>query len=456
MDKSTEQYPRENLIDSDAENDELVQDWSEIAKVARKSRQAVIPRRGEKDYEPDGTIVQESMLSKAKSAFFDTISSSLRGSTVKNLIKAYWIEDRRMARIPQPRGTFMNTMGKVDRDGQGWLELHEFVYLVERGSITPYAMITLDNGDETEILLSLQDVYSYFKTDEELDEFSVYAQLKRLGYIVISTDNEPAEKTSLFPIISNRKRYGIMNSFYSLFRLPEGLLNIPFYHPLHFLINRYTSYPQIYNSLSKLVPFYAPPKTLKELREERCLMAAETNVKEWKISFNVWKPQSNFKKKNPGLPDFQLVIYNKNDNSNQFPSFAEFKNIFRRLDYKFEFLEEIKIDDDETTWGNFTYTNGVPTNEYLKPRKITGRQRKPGFNDEKRKKTKTYPIHVQKIIRLKEGFRSFILAVIDDGLISFVRIAESDFGSTSVWHDPSKVSSRKGRVERVKKTKPCN
>ena len=63
-------------IDSDADEDELTQDWSQISGLSNNTHQAIIPKRGEKDYEPDGTNVQEVLLYKAKSAMFDALSNA--------------------------------------------------------------------------------------------------------------------------------------------------------------------------------------------------------------------------------------------------------------------------------------------------------------------------------------------------------------------------------------------
>ncbi|AGO14060.1 AaceriAGR205Cp [[Ashbya] aceris (nom. inval.)] len=426
------------LHDSDAEEDVLVQDWSEMAKLVKKANQHALPRRGEKDYEPDGTDAQALLLHTAKETMFGTLRNSLRGSTVKTLIKAYWEDEQHMARIPNARGSFTNTMGKVDKHGQCWLQLHEFVYLVERGTISPYLACTVGDEEKTQedISLSVQDVYALFSSTQELDEFLVYAHLKRLGFIVMSTDNPPAHVTSFYPPMAQRT--SITPSWYShihsWLKMPQNLFHLPFYHPLHFLLRRYTSSPQLYEELSQHIPFRKVPQDISGLREERATDVSDSNVKQWKISFNVWKPKSSFKKKTPGLPDFQVVVYNKDNASEQFPTYDEFRNIFHRLDYRFDFLNELDVDD--SSWDEHTYTDGVPTLEFMQRNKIAPSQSR-STGDPRKKKARVYPQHITQIRRLKSGYKSFILSVIDDGLVSFVRIAESDFGSSNIWYTAS-------------------
>lgn len=430
-------------IDSDADEDELTQDWSQISGLSNNTHQAIIPKRGEKDYEPDGTNVQEVLLYKAKSAMFDALSNTARGSVIKSHVKAYYIPEKHQAVVPQPKGNFMYTMGYVDSKGQCWLQFYEFAYLVERGTVTPYWEKTKKENSEPELPLSLQDVYSLFSSQQEMDEFFVFAHLKRLGFIVMHTEIKTTDVTTFYPPLKNelnkRQSFNIYKSITSIFKLPFSIFNIPLYDPCCLLFSRYTSSPQIYQTLNRLIPYRKAPKTIAELIEERNSLKNPTNSKEWKVSFNVWKPQESFKKKSPDLPDFQVVVHNKNDNSQEFPTYKEFLNTFQKLDYKFEFLSE--IEEEEFGWDNYCYTNSLKRKEYLYGLNQKSQQKEPSDKcnsrgKKKKRPLKSYSPHVQQMRRLKSGYRSFILAVMDDGLISFVRIAESDFGSENVWYVP--------------------
>ena len=177
------------------EEDELEKDWSEIIKLNKKNPQMIIPKRGEKDYEPDGTDIQELLLYKARKSMFEALSNSARGTTIKNQVKAVYDFTKHKALVLNPKGSFLQTMGHVTHNGEYWLDFMEFLYLAERGTITPYCLksnsIPLNNNlsqhddNDTNLLpLSIEDLYAFFKTQREIDEFSVYAHLKRLGFIV--------------------------------------------------------------------------------------------------------------------------------------------------------------------------------------------------------------------------------------------------------------------------------
>ncbi|GAV52002.1 hypothetical protein ZYGR_0AF04740 [Zygosaccharomyces rouxii] len=435
MEKDEEQDIKFNAApDSDVEDDELIQDWSQAAQLS--IRTSTLPKRGEKDYEPDGTNVQELLLYRARKAMFDTLSNSARGSVVKNLVKAYYDPHEHKALVLRPKGNFLHTLGKMDRNGTVWLEFYEFVYLTERGTITPFYKMDGIDWINQELPLTIEDLYMLFKSQEELDKFFVFGHLKRLGFIVMSTDNclesffEPRDEKGSKQILSNTWNL-----------LPEwrrSLRNAIFYSPWKFRLNKYTSNPQIYQSLNQLVPFYKAPRTEEELRRTRFGLVSGKSSNH-PISLNVWKPKTDFKKKNPGLPDYQVVIYNKNDPNQHFPTYHELQEIFQHLDYKFEFLSEI---DDTWNWDDHSYHDGKLRSQTItnaKSKEAGGKAVMDSKKSQKMKpkrKFKPKSPRVQQKIRLKNGFRNFLLAVMDDGMISFVKISETDFGSENVWYVP--------------------
>lgn len=451
-------------VDSEADDDEGTQDWSMAAKLSKKTTTLSLPKRGEKDYEPDGTNVQELLLYKARMAMFDTLQNSARGSVLSNQIKAYYVPAFQEAVIPQPKGNFMQTMGKVDTHGKCWLQLHEFVYLAERGTITPYyckyfPIIPGDENNDIEIPLSMQDLYSFFKSQQEMDRFFVYSHLKRLGYIVNLKGELQEERTSFYPPLIEpsiplhlSQKVGGLVTFWE--ESKRSLLNSLFYCNWNFLIRRYTSSPQIYQGLNRLIPYVSPPKTIKELHYESFNSSIHLAEQSLQVSFDVWKPQTNFKKKSPGLPNFQVVVYNKNDSRQHFPTYSEFQGMFRSLDYKFEFLSEI---EDDLAWNDHSYTKGKLRSDYLSSLKSKSVQVNASVKNKmtksrKSKPSKMAPSNLQQINRLKSGFRSFLLAIMDDGLISFVKISEADFGSENVWYQASPHYKKGAKIQNKKKS----
>ncbi|SCU91844.1 LAMI_0E07558g1_1 [Lachancea mirantina] len=422
---------------SDSDDDITdVQDWSHIAKLTRK--QAIIPKRGEKDYEPDGTDVQEFLLFQARQEMFDTLLNAARGSVKKNTINGYYEQTTHQAFIPFPRGNFMHTMGQVDRTGVCWLEFNEFVYLSERGTVRPF----LKCGDDFDLPLSVQDLYAYFRSSEELDNYAVYAHLKRLGFIVTSSRHRPrigcSENTN-----STRTSW-ISKSFNCINRLFTNLFNVPFYSPFFYKILRFTSSGQLYLQLSKLVPYYSAQKfaSLSSVHEH-VPIKSERQVKEWHITFDVWKPKAGFKKKTPGVPDFQVIVFNKNASSQRFPTYREFRYLFRKLESKSDATSE----REDSKWGrivgklkaffNRGYWPGEPSSECKE------KEAKPSKK-------------VTQIQRLKKGYKSFIMAVMDDGLISYIRLSENEFGSESVWYDGARMQNKRSKRKNAKPTKMTN
>ncbi|CAI1761467.1 hypothetical protein SEUBUCD646_0P02030 [Saccharomyces eubayanus] len=453
------------LDDEEEEEEEIYQDWSQVASLVNKNAALSLPRRGEKDYEPDGTDLQEVLLYRARKAMFDTISDSIRGTTVKSQVKGYYVPHRHQAVLPKPKGSFMQTMGRADNSGELWLEFHEFVYLAERGTILPYYKLQSGSKHESsdydvEIMLSMEDLYSLFSTQHEMDEYFVFAHLKRLGFIPKQCRQDMGVTTSYYPSSTRQNNLHIISSrFFSLFKIQQiSLFSGFFYRKWNFFFLKYRTSPQLYQGLNRLIRSVTVPKTRDELWYSRFRRQQERGKIEVPLTFNVWKPCANFKKKNPGLPDFQIIVYNKNDKSQHFPTCKELRSIFASLDYKFEFLNEVK---DDLDWDANSYVEGISRSQYNTKTASKSRNEKntlpskslTKFDSQKetvkpnsKKKSKTYPPHIQQKRRLKAGYRSFILAIMDNGLISFVKMSEADFGSENVWYTPSSQSKPERKV----------
>ncbi|CAI5111906.1 CRE_HP_G0129550.mRNA.1.CDS.1 [Saccharomyces cerevisiae] len=450
--KKTDQVTTSNpgFEEEEEEEEELQQDWSQLASLVSKNAALSLPKRGEKDYEPDGTNLQDLLLYNASKAMFDTISDSIRGTTVKSEVRGYYVPHKHRAVLLKPKGSFMQTMGRADSTGELWLDFHEFVYLAERGTILPYYRLEAGSNKsskhETEILLSMEDLYSLFSSQQEMDQYFVFAHLKRLGFILKPSNQEAAVKTSFFPLKKQRSNLqAITWRLLSLFKIQElSLFSGFFYSKWNFFFRKYTTSPQLYQGLNRLVRSVAVPKNKKELLDAQSDREFQ-KVKDIPLTFKVWKPHSNFKKRDPGLPDFQVFVYNKNDDLQHFPTYKELRSMFSSLDYKFEFLSEIEDDDD---WETNSYVEDIPRKEYIHKRSAKSQTeksessmkasfKKKTAQSSTKKKRKAYPPHIQQNRRLKTGYRSFIIAIMDNGLISFVKMSEADFGSESVWYTPN-------------------
>ncbi|KAL3233772.1 tRNA-splicing endonuclease subunit SEN54 [Nakaseomyces bracarensis] len=429
---SDELDDREDIINDSGEEDEDVQDWSQVSQIAATS--ITLPRRGEKDYEPDGSDIQELQLYKAKKLMLDTLRNSVRGSVLKSQVKAYYYADKHQALLPLPKGNFLTTMGRANSSGEIWLDFHEFVYLSERGTITPFW--GHDLTDVHEIPLSVEDLYSFFPNQNELNKYLVYSHLKRLGFIVTLSHDKRTHTTSFFPRTAKENRFialfrhnPVLSSISSIFKLKIHFYQNYFvYSRAQYIFGRYTTNEQIYKRLANLVSVNPILKSSRELLHSKhhnyCLHTGPGT----EIVFDMWKPCVNFRKKSPGLPDYQIVIFDKNNPLSKFPSSLKLKSIFNQLDYKFDYLG---IDDDE--WDEHSYTEGFQRMKYLAMQrnktKIPIKDKTKNNHKQVSSKRKKRPVNENalKMKRLKQGYRSFLMAVIDNGLISFIRISETDF-----------------------------
>lgn len=188
---------------------------------------AALPRRGTKDFESHGTNAQISVLESSRQTMHEALSVG-RTHTAKSSLVGYFNYGNWQARddvggeqerersgerpvvVERPTGQHIRTMGKADREGRLWLLPEEVVYLVERGSLdVRYRDLTetaeegegevggedgKDNeegewrgGGWNDVSMSLQACYAWFigRDGLDLERYSVFAGLRRSGYIVL-------------------------------------------------------------------------------------------------------------------------------------------------------------------------------------------------------------------------------------------------------------------------------
>ncbi|XP_008359559.2 uncharacterized protein LOC126591816 isoform X2 [Malus sylvestris] len=105
-------------------------------------------------------------------------ASSSKSQFRKATLKARWSDETGMAEVVDKKGTIWRTTGIV-RSSKLYFSIEEVLFLIEIG-----ALLLMDNGD---ISLSLEDMYvkiSNGKHGCSWEEFQAYKQLKSLGYIV--------------------------------------------------------------------------------------------------------------------------------------------------------------------------------------------------------------------------------------------------------------------------------
>ncbi|KAF3915221.1 hypothetical protein ABW20_dc0108597 [Dactylellina cionopaga] len=169
--------------DADIDISDETQDFRFLAALTKKD--GTIPKRGEKDFEPDGTNLQSNTLDDSRNAMFQALSVE-RSHNGKNRVTATWHPSRRLARVHTQRGVLFKSMGRADKSGTIWLLPEELIYMVERGSMECfYEEGGLEADISINISMSLQAVYAAaLEATGGLERYQVYANLRRSGYLV--------------------------------------------------------------------------------------------------------------------------------------------------------------------------------------------------------------------------------------------------------------------------------
>ena len=290
------------------------------------------------------------------------------------------------ARMGQVMSAKDDPLGNDETRGQRlWLLPEEVLYLIERGTLD--VRWPAVNGEEEGLSMSLQGAYAMLLGDEESHEgaltferYSVYAGLKRMGYTVLraptwNSEGPPLDSECFAPLIRRPWDVGLSN-FTSWWRttLTSAASKEAAQQASGPLIHPqlFRSYADIYRRLA-LISYYDP--TTQHQPPESNVTNTDPS---FRITYHVWKPGSQtFKKSAPGPPDFRIAVINAR----------------------------------ETT---------VPTLQQLSALLDT---------------TPYDPPHetAQLYQKLKHGYKNVVLAVVDQGVTSYLRIADAAFGREKLY-----------------------
>lgn len=185
-----------------------------------------LPKRGEKDFEPNPTEFQADVLASSRQAMHNALAHP-RIHNPKGKVVAFYAPDGptqssdvnstdqtktkpqnrtgkslvspdACVHVPNPKGAYFKTLGQADRSNGIWLLPEEALYMVERGSLDIRWPTSLtestdanNEGDgadeEVSIPMSVQASYACLlgRGGLTLERFSVFTGLKRLGYAVL-------------------------------------------------------------------------------------------------------------------------------------------------------------------------------------------------------------------------------------------------------------------------------
>lgn len=364
----------------------------------------MIPKRGEKDFEPHATALQSNTLAASRQAMHNVLSYERVHQPKGHTIGTYHPETN-MCYAMDPKGPLFMKMGRVlprhacpfgDDELRGvrtWLHPEEALYLLERGTMD--VRWPVKEGDEGELGLpmSLQAGYAMFLGDDEthdgaltFERFSVYSGLKRAGYTVLRAPSwnsaGPELIADCYPPAPKRRTWqtGLFDSFSALKNFfgedPRKLESQQHAQQAEGPIisnDLYRNYMDIYRRLA-LINFHDPTLTKAPTTPE-----LPTTDPGFRITYHVWKPGSaHFKKSAPVNPDFRIAVVNARES--EMPTLEQLGAL-------------------------------LETSPYDPPPKPDA--------------------HMH--MKLKHGYKNVILAIVDQGVPSYLRIADAAFGLEKVY-----------------------
>ncbi|KAF7315467.1 tRNA-int-end-N2 domain-containing protein [Mycena indigotica] len=420
--------------DSDDDGD-VVLDWTKLV-----TARPVIPRRGEKEFEPQpggGSGLQVHVLDRARNAMFDAIRAT---RTISSKVVSYtmWHPQISRAHVVLARGTHYNTLGhSVPRpiqtdDGiqktQKRLELlpEEALYLIERGSAFCWKETDLDvtEVDGAEPVLgapmSVHQAYTEMigSQDLTLERYQVYAYLKRLGYVVTRTTPPNPEYPipppfDLSPL--NKKIMPIWDRIRAfcpswITRLFVGQFD--WWRPLR--LSKWSFSGRNYSTMFDGLRFLRSGHSIPLLVPKTApAIGLPTRSSPYHIFFNVHKPATSYRKTSPCPPDYQIVVVNAR--TTPMPSLRELTELF---DVSPELPPPLPR---QRRPGKATFQPGpvAPPPSWTKRLQDWLRNKPPKYVPPPRK---PHPFMV-----MKSGKKTVIVAVVDAGNIGFFRFGQGAF-----------------------------
>lgn len=480
MDDSYEQptsSPTKPLASKQEEEDEQSSgeedaglDWTKLPGIARP----VIPKRGEKDFEPKpggGSGLQVHVLDHARSAMFDTLKAT-RTISSKAVSYAIWYPSIGRAHVTLAKGIHFSAMGHSAPRPVGVEKIYkrlellpeEAIYLVERGSLFCWKDVGLDlahAGLENipGAPMTVQQVYAEMLGVENLtlEKLQVYTYLKRLGYAVTRANppssyypTPPPWPTQALADKTTPSR-SIIQRILSIFPLwiskVSQLLAKPFdwWRPLR--ISRWLhhdkDYPSIFRSLRFMsaghkVPIYHPDP-------QKRLEAKKSSL--YQIFYNLYKPSTPFKRSAPPLPDFQIVVINAR--TTPMPTLQELTDLFDVLPelppplprQRRPLLTQapvapqavasasVPIDVPATSVPAPAVTppSPAPPTPYQAPKQTLIQRLFPWAFPHQPIQSATPVRRPHPFMALKAGKKLIVIAVVDAGSISFFRFGQGEF-----------------------------
>jgi tRNA-splicing endonuclease subunit Sen54 len=397
-----------------------------IITAPNRAESSSIPKRGEKDFEPNATNSQAAALDASRNAMHTALSFPRLHQAKTHLVAQYCPQAVRYGgacvRVDNAHGPHFRTIGKGDSRNRIWLLPEEALYLIERGSLDirwPDRRQIDDqgaddmNGEDVgedligDLPMSLQGAYASFigKSGLTLERYQVFAGLRRLGYTVVRAPTwddsymgmnghaaVPADSGQLTRTTGHdygglqqkaggKGILGLIHRLLCYLLAPSNDSNskaCPSFGPL-VAPGLYRSYNDIYRALT-LIPFDTGRSPTHGSDSQTRPVSVPQSP--FRISYQVWKPSTVYRKSNPPQPDFRVAVLDARETS--VPTMSQLGALL----------------------------DSIPDNELPKDKPLEA--------------------------RLKHGRRNVILAVVDMGVVSYLRFSEAVFGGEKLFESKSK------------------
>ncbi|ODQ52237.1 hypothetical protein SAICODRAFT_30731 [Saitoella complicata NRRL Y-17804] len=409
-----EPEPEDNPTLAPPEDTDLadeIQDWRLLSSLtSSKSDPTSLPRRGEKNFEPDGTNRQEKVLNESREAMRSALEVE-RKFAGKTSCQCTWLEELGLARVDKLRGPHFKNLGiaappnmtattadsPVEKTSLGYLLPEETIYMLERGSLEVF----YPSG----IPMSLQGIYAACigssKTRVEAEVYAVYASLKRSGYIVrraATFDGTPGEEHHVQEVVG-RSLWSpwVRGVFSSVFAAAFNPSQPPVRTTDDSIIptdRNFRHYEDAYKLLS-LVPYHSFSSQTSSTSTSQSSANEPAHPSPWRVHFNIWKPTTKFKRSEPPSPDFRISVVSSQ--STHTPSLTDINALLSTIPFP------------------------------LSPQG----EGQAGVGAQMRK--------------LKEGRKSVLLAVVDSGVVNYLRIGDLSFGDEGVVYPRRGDEAKRGR-----------
>ncbi|KAI0917086.1 hypothetical protein AcW1_007627 [Taiwanofungus camphoratus] len=420
-------------------------DWTKLPGSGTVAR-PVIPKRGEKDFEPNaagGSGLQRHVLDRARSAMVDALSVSPSISS-KSISHAVWHPGIARAHVTMARGIHFTTMGhSVARASsvsdeaqkiQKRLELlpEEALYLVERGAMLCWKASDLPLSstqgleDVDGVPMSVQQSFAEMIGIEDLtlEKYQVFAYLKRLGYVVTRakppTSDYPVPpvtlKTQTSMSLITRLYSGVWSAISRIYSVFSKKFD--WWRPLRFSrwLHHNMDSRSVFKSLRFLPAGYNVPLHVQK--------SPNSPPSPYTIFFHLYKPATPFKKTAPPPPDFSIVVVNAR--TTPMPTLMELTALFdvlpelpppaprRRLAFAQQKLMAAAASPHASS-----PSTSSPTPESSLLRRLFSWAFPPPPTQA--------PRHPKPFLSLKTGKKMIVVAAVDAGTISFFRFGQGVF-----------------------------